>query len=135
MNLVTKRKNKFQRKLQQGKPDDEHRENWSIGRMPKYSSTSRASEMFKQVKVLACHTSGQTRVPTWWRDRTDSYKLSSDLHWSAMPPSQSTKTSQESGRTVGIRLDLLPHCRSKGGFSHLSATKENILQMSMMYSP
>lgn len=28
------KENKLQRKLQQGKPYDEHRENWSIGRMP-----------------------------------------------------------------------------------------------------
>lgn len=91
--------------------------------------------MVKQVKALAYYTSGQTCAPAWWRDRTDSYKLSSDLHWRAMPPSQSTKASQESGRTDGYHLNLLPHCQSKGGFSHLSVTKENILQMSMMYSP
>lgn len=70
-------KKRLQRKVQRGKSDNAQRSRvhktdilWTLG-------PARRS----RVKVFACHIAGPTRAPTWWRERTDSHRLSSDLHW------------------------------------------------------
>lgn len=120
---MTKRKKKktLQRKVHRDKSDNEHREGWSIEWMISTPSTwrgQRAGQASKGASLPHFRSNPCTHI-------VEGQKLSSDRHWSATPPPQATKTSQESGRTVSILLDLLPDTQSEVGFSHLSANKEN----------